>query len=240
MRTTLFILTLSVLGLAGCTEDPQMTNVVPERPCSIDTVLLATNTSDWIPYQLTDTMLRFENDSGEVKVFRQRFYGENTRSGSLDGIFCQGEEHAKRYSNSRSFAYESEDSILIFGNHYIQYLLPPGDLWSYERFVEAPPYETFLLSIQPNPPDNSDTYEINSCVMRLVVNDFDNVVVRDSKRSLEDALFNQSRAIGTRSFEDVYEPTDCQGTSPTFIYRADRGMVAFVDTAGVAWYQVDG
>ncbi len=237
MRTLYLFLIISAMGFTSCSDDPQMADVAPEHPCSIDTVLLATNTADWVSYEPADTALRFENDSGEVKVFRQRYYNENFSSLAWDGLLCFAGGDVTRLSNTRSFWYESEDSILLFGNHFIHYLLP--GMQTYEGFAGAPPYEIFLLSMQVLSPQ-SDTVEINSCVARRMVNEFGNVVVRNQRTRIEDIRLRNSVTVGSRQFDNVFEPTDCQGIAPTFFYRAEDGVVAFVDTAGVAWYQADG
>jgi len=236
MRTTITILAITALGLLGCSDDPQMTDVTAQQPCSIDSIFLATNTSGWVSYGPADTSLFFENDSGEVKVFRQRYYTENNRTLAWDGLRCNADKDATRFSNTVSFWYESEDSLLIFGNHYIQYLLP--SVQSYEGFAQAPPYEIFLLSMQPLFPER-DTHSINSCVSRRLANDFGNSVVRNQKIQIEDIALRSMVEVGNRQFENVFEPTDCQGIAPTFYYRAEDGVVAFVDTAGVAWYKAD-
>jgi hypothetical protein len=213
MRTTICLLVFSGLGLVSCSDDPQMSDLAPERPCSIDTVLLATSTTDWVSYEPADTALRFENDSGQVRVFRQRYYKENFRTSAWDGLLCNDQEDLTRYSNTRSFWCESEDSLLIFGNHNIRYLLP--SFQTYESFAEAPPYEVFVLAMQVLPPQ-SDTVEINSCVARRLVNDFDNNVVRNQRTRIEDIRLRNSVTVGSRQFDQVFEPTDCQGYPPPF------------------------
>lgn len=236
MKKTIFLVAISVLGLTACSEDAQMADVAPEQPCSIDTVLLATNTSDWVSYQPADTILRFENDFGDIKVFRQQYYTENKRTLTWDGVFCNSSEEATRFSNTRSFWYESEDKLLIFGNHYIDYLL--SGLPNYDGFAQAPPYEVFLLSMQLIP-SNTDTGEINSCVSRRLVNDFGDVEVSDQRMSIEDLVLRTSVNIGSRQFDNVFEPADCQEMAPMFYYRPEDGVVAFMDMNGVAWYKAD-
>jgi hypothetical protein len=236
MRTIIFLMAITALGMTACSDVTLIEEVAPEQPCSIDTVLLATNTSGWVSYQTNDTSLSFENDSGDVKVFHQKYYTESSRTLSWDGVFCNSNEEASRFSNSRSFWYESEDSLLIFGNHYIDYLLPNTP--TYDGFAQAPPYEVFLLSMQLLPVD-TDTGEIISCVSRRLVNDFGEAKVSDQQMEIEDIALRASVTIGSRQFENVFEPTDCADTAPLFYYSQEDGVVAFLDMDGVAWYKID-
>lgn len=238
MRTIIPLLAICIVALSACSDDDQLTNLVPEQPCSIDTVWLATNTSDWASYQPADTVLRFENDQGEIKEFRQQYYIENNRKLSWDGVFCNDEEEASRYSNTRSFWYESEDSLLIFGNHFVDYLL--SGLPTYDGFAEAPPYEVFLLSMQNLLPIDTDSEELKSCVARRLVNDFGELAVSNQRNSIEDIVLRASVTVGSRQFDNVFEPTDCDSIAPVFYYRPEDGVVAFLDMEGRAWYKVDG
>jgi len=200
--------------------------------CDIDTILLATQTTDHLPYTPLDSTLIFTNNAREEKVFRMRYYTEGMSQLGLNGVFCTVGQQAMRHSNTRKIWYESADSLLLFVNHYLYYLV--DEPWTYQRFVEADPYEIFLISMQSLAPENYAA-ERNSCVLRRVVNDFGSVDVQREKSQLEQVRFSPDMQIGDTTLTDVYEPGDCQGQAPLFYYRPEDGIVAFVDTAGVTW-----
>lgn len=210
-----------------------MSDEAPMPPCSIDTTLLATATTDHIPYTPEDSTLTFRNDMGEEKVFRMQYYTESASRQSLEGVLCADGQHATRFTDLRNAWYESPDSLGIFINHYIRFRV--NQPWTYQRFAEADPYEMFLIAMQPLVPEGEDA-SLNSCVMRRLVNDFGSFAVQLEKSQFEDVQFFSTVQVADTNLSDVYLPDDCQGEAPTFYYRPEDGIVAFVDTAGVAWF----